>query len=387
MSDYDVLSPRFFGAWIGLVVFVLVFKTSTPGVLGQEQEKDPDAIEGRQDPYDPIIDLRKVEYIASSATTKKKAIRFTFNVHADVPKGAKINFELEYNALPFENINFVLEGQKRRGLVFEWSPKKALAIDQYYLRVRMHLNDQTPAVKKSIERKPRKFPKALEPWPWLYFNNPVKIGTEADLLAQKNAMCDLYGKYMDRLVANFAEFQKTVDKVKAGQEAANGTKLDEKKFEKIIVAWRNKQGKLQQEIQDLVIDKPVFASNSPTAYRYLTDLGRMVSKSALRSQKEVTDQYGVAEIRPKKVHRYFNGVYRYAAGKKQLNDTLGRIENIVCAHLLVEEDAEGDPAAKDGAKKDDPKKGDAKKGDPKKGGAKKSATKKGSSKKKSSKKK
>ncbi len=343
----------------------------------------------KEEPYEPVIDLRKVVYIpAASAKSKKRTLRFTFNVAADVPKGAKINFELQYNALPFDSTNYVLVGQKRRGVVFDWSPRKKLAVDEYYLRVRMHLADQTPVVRKAIGRKPRRFPKEHEPWPWLFFNMPVKVGTKAELVEQQNAICDLYAKYVDQLVTNYAEVMEMTDKVKAGKEAVNGASLDEKKFEKLIVAWRNKQGKLQQEIQDLVNENPVFAMKSPTAYRHLNDLARMVSKAGLKSQLAVTKQYGVAQIRPKKVHVFFNGSFQWAAGKEALNNKLETIENLICAHLLPAEGAEGDAAAQ-GASKEGAK-GGKKKDDPKAGGAKnsaKGAAKKTSSKKKSSSKK
>ncbi len=371
MSSHDAARR----VWIGLLVCSLAaFSPAAPPVSAgpTTEDEDADAIAGRQDPYDPIIDLRKVEYIPESAAkSKKRTLRFTFNVAPDVPKDAKINFELEYKALPFESTNFVLEGQNRRGLVLEWSPKKELAIDEYFLRVRMFLNDQTPAVRKAIEQKPAKFPKEFEPWPWLYFDTPVKVGTEAELLEQKNAICDLYGKYMDRLVANYSEFQEAMDKVAAGEAAVNGTSLDQAKFEKIVVDWREKQGKLQEEIQNLVIDNPVVAATSETAYRYLSDLGCMVSKAGHQRQKAVTDKYGVAEIRPKKVNPFFNPSYRYAAGKEALNKQLERIETIVCAHLL--EETEGDAAAQDGSKagaKKDGEKDGAKKDGAKEDGAK-----------------
>ncbi len=378
MSDHVVLSHRFSIFWIGLLVTSLVIGPPTPGLVGQEPDEDADS----EEPYEPVIDLRKVVYIpAASAKSKKRTLRFTFNVAADVPKGAKINFELQYNALPFDNTNYVLEGQKRRGVVFDWSPRKKLAVDEYHLRVRMHLADQTPVVRKAIGRKPRRFPKDHEPWPWLFFDMPVKVGTQAELVEQQNAICDLYAKYVDQLVGNYAEVMEMTDKVKAGEEAVNGASLDEKKFEKLIVAWRNKQGKLQQQIQDMVITHPVFATLSPTAYTHLNNLGRMVSKAGANSQKEVTTQYGVAEIRPKKVHRYFNSFYKWKIGKTQLEGTLEKIERLACAHLLPPEGAEGaEGAAAQGASKDG-----AKKDDPKAGGAKKSA--KGTTKKKSSSKK
>ena len=115
MSDHVVLPHRFSGFWIGLLVTSLVFGPPTPGLAGQEQDEDDEG----QDPYDALVELRKVDYIPASAKNKKKTLRFTFNVAADVPKGAKLNFELQYRALPFDNTNFVLKGQKRRGLVFE----------------------------------------------------------------------------------------------------------------------------------------------------------------------------------------------------------------------------------------------------------------------------
>lgn len=307
---------------------------------------DAPAPKKKGDPYEQICKLVKAQYIAPKKSGGAQALRLTIDVHPDVPKGAKLNLELEYEGLPVPNpYEFLLKDNRRKGVVINWKLKDRLAIDEYRLIARMPMRPQTPTVKKKIRKLTKKFPPKFEPWKYYFFSKPITIGTKAELAFERQQTCDTYNAIVDKLVSSMIELNKQTGEVKDGKKLVSGGVLDQAKFTALVAAWRKKQGEVQKEIRNFPETQAAAFQKTKTAYQYLTQLGQMVSKSSWVRQQEIAKQYNVPLANPPS-HPEFNRGYRFLVNRAELNKKLDRITELVCpAPPVAEPPAAAKPAS------------------------------------------
>jgi hypothetical protein len=334
-------------------------------------KKPEDAPVTRED-YDQYVFLSKASYLPAKTKTGKQSLELTFDVSPDVPRGTKINFELEYLGAPAANVDYTLASEKRKGLTFTWELDRKLVLDEHFLRTRIYVEEQTPAV-RALFAKSQKLPEKHTPFPWYYMRQPIRIGTAEELKVEKRDIYETYSSFIGRLVKTKQEFEQMMLEVKEGKKLVKGDALDVAAFTEAVVEWRKKQGELQKEVADFPVTYQSFYQKSQKAHQLLSDVGKMVSKAAVRLQKEITTQYGVADINPP-AHASFNSTYRFRVDSDALNEKLDQIDELVpspeAAPAEAAAGAEGTAAEKAESGKGDGSKGgkaDGSKGDGGKG--------------------
>lgn len=343
---------------ISSVISAFLIFLGTGYLFSQEDEEPQEKPEKPRETGDtvPYVEFVELKYTSAAAPTKSEGaaptISLKFNLATEVPKGAKIYFELEYNALSIEESEYTLKDENRRNLVFAWKPKQRLAVGEYYLRTRMTLKDQAPAVQKALKQSEKRFPPKNDPWSVYYPNQVLEVGGAAEEAAEKKAICETYKAFIEKLLDNMTEFKEKTDKVTAGKELVNGSALDVEKFKAFLIEWREKQGKTQKEINDFQIKEPALFQKSITAYANLRELGQMVSKRSFQIQNELTDKYKAERLNPKETHQFFNRNTKYKADADNLNRKVSAIEKLVCPEEADEEPEGSDEAGGDGKKKD-----------------------------------
>jgi len=315
------------------------------------------AQEGQKATHAQLVELVGSKYIPPKGADGQQILELKLNVHPDVPTGAKLNFELEYQSLPVKGASdFVLKDKRRKGVLFVWKQQSRVPADTYYLRVRMYLVDQSPEVREELLKKTKSFPPEADPWSLYFFKQPIQVGTEEEVLAEKLAACTAYEDLCYALVDQMGVFVKLADAVKAGEKAVQGGQLDVPKFTELLVAWRKEQGELQKAILRFPEDHLAFFQKFRTAHLNLQQLGKMVSKHSWTLQNGVTKQYGAVTINPVS-HPNFDRGFRFRVSSQHLTDKLNQILDLVCPPPLEEAvEPEAEPA--EAAKK--PKKGSKK---------------------------
>jgi hypothetical protein len=316
------------------------------------EEPDPDHPEekGRgpnTEGWEPYVEILESSHTPPAKAGDKPAVQVKFNLSPDVPKGSRVNFEFEFNGLEFENVDYVLKDENRRGLTLVWRPAKRLGVGEYFIRTRLHPDQQTPAIQKVLAQNEKRFPSKNAPWMWYYFEKPIMIGSPADEAAEKEALCQAYTDMVDKLVANMVEFVDKMEEVKAGKALVNGKTLDVAKLKEYVAEWRKKQGGVQQEIVEFPEKEQALFQQSITTYQNLRELGRMVSKRSRDLLKEVTEQYKVQETINPPGHQHFDLSYRFKVNLDEMNRRMDIIAQQVCPKEKEEEPEGGEAAAGD----------------------------------------
>ena len=308
----------------------------------EEAPVDDDDPKGRgpnTEGWEPYLELLETKHNPPAKEGDKPTVLIKFNLSPDIPKGTKVNFEFEYVGTEFENVDYVLKDENRKGLSLTWKPTKRLGTGEYIIRTRLHLDQQTPAIQKTIGQNEKRFPAKNAPWMYYYFDKPIKIGSPEDEAAEKEAVCKAYTEFVDKLVANMVEFVDKMEEVKAGKEFVNGKALDVAKVKGFVETWRKKQGETQQEIAEFPEKEQALFQRSLTTYQNLRELGRMVSKRSVQVLKEVTDQYKVQEKINPPGHQFFDFSFKYKVTPDQMNNRMQIISEQVCPK--EKEEAEG----------------------------------------------
>ena len=306
--------------------------------------------------YKSYMELISSEYVAA-AKGGKQTLKLKLNFSADLPLGTKIQMDLVHNGLPLigETIFYTLKTSKRKGVIYDLVPKKALGVDNYYLRVQIDLEEQTGAVGKAFKGKTKIFPPRANPLVWLYGqeNYAIKVGTEEEREAQANLTCTVYDDFINELVGNWNDFKSTLDAVKEGKKYSTAGVVDRKGLELYIRKWRRKMGTTQKAVLiDFPSASPAVHSKSLTAHANLLRLGRMVAKRSVSYQREFEKEAKIQAINPRlntkdkadAVLRFFDAGFRYRVSKESLNRTMDNIYRLVCPEEEEEEKAEAAPA-------------------------------------------
>jgi hypothetical protein len=334
-----------------LTYFLLAVFSCSPGVSQEDPNEDV--------AYRPYLELVGSEY-AAAPKGGKQTLKLKLNFSADLPLGTKIQMDLVHNGLPLigETIFFDFKTAKRKGFIYEWTPKKNLGVDNYYLRVQVDLLSQVAKVRREFATKAKIFPPKANPLVWLYGQEKyaIKVGTEAELQAQQERMCTVYDDFINELAGNWNDLKKSLDGVREGKKFSNAGAVDRKALENFIREWRRKQGTTQKGIlRDFPEKWPAVHSKSLTAHANLLRLGRMVSKRSVGYQHDLEKELQLERINPRlnprdkedAVLQFFDYGYRYKVSKDSLNRTMDNIYRLVCPEEEEEESGTA-PAEKEG---------------------------------------
>ena len=91
--------------WMAMVAFLAASPSFLPADL-----PGGGSVFGRED-YPPLVELRKISYESKEG---KQTVHIVMNLHADVPKGTKLIFELHYLAQPYVAKTFQLKDENRK---------------------------------------------------------------------------------------------------------------------------------------------------------------------------------------------------------------------------------------------------------------------------------
>ncbi len=334
-----------------LACFLLAIFSCSPAISQDDPNEDVQ--------YKPYMELVGSEYVAA-AKGGKQTLKLKLDFSADLPLGTRIQMDLVHNGLPLigETVFMDFKTSKRKGVIYEWAPKKSLGVDNYYLRVQVDLLSQVAKVRREFALKEKIFPPKANPLVWLYGQEKyaIKVGTEAELQAQQEIMCTVYDDFINELADNWNDLKKTLDSVREGKKYSNGGVVDQKGLEKFIRQWRRKQGGTQKGIlRDFPEKWPAVHSKSLTAHANLLRLGRMVSKRSVGYQRDLEKELQLPRINPRlntkdkedRVLQFFDYGYRYKVSKDSLNRTMDNIYRLVCPEE-EEEEAGTDPADGEG---------------------------------------
>jgi hypothetical protein len=256
-----------------------------------------------------------------------------------------MDFILEHQAEEVASAVYTLKDEIRTNLTFTLKPNDKLTVDEYFLRTRMALGEQTAEVKKLFAAKAKRFPPDADPWTWFYVEKPIAVGTEEEGIAENAARCEAFRGFLDRLATNLGELTESLEKVKKGEDCVQNGKLDVEKFTKLVVDWRKKQGEIQKEIGGFPDKEPALWRKAKAAHYQLVQAGQMVSKRSIQLQKEVTDKYSVPVINPDSHPAFSQGSVRGSPTPARLNLSVKEILEKVCPPE-EEEAAEPEEAGK-----------------------------------------
>lgn len=360
----------------GFAMFLGVFLGVTPtGVAVQEKEKeekaketeelDPDEVE--EPAFPPYIDLVRSEYLPAKDAKGKQRLRLRLTLTDSVPVGSRINFELQYTGLTVEETVFELKNRRRKGIVFEWRPKKPLAPEKFALFTLLRLEEQTLEVQKAIRARPKAFPLDRNPWALYFFEDEdlIDVGTEEEKEAFKGKICATYDGLIAELGANNDEAVETYEDVLSGKKFARRNSVDTKALNAFARKWQLKQSVTQKKILLMPDTHTAIHQKSLTAHQNLARLGLMVSRRIVKLEKQIETKFGVTiQVVPqgKKDEdlRYFQSSWRYSTTKKALINMVEKIYQLTCPE--EEEEEAGGAKSSDGGKSGGGKKGSSKTG-------------------------
>src|SRR5258705_13802658 len=99
--------------------------------------------------HDKMVEIVKVEALPSK-TPKRQTLSITFNLIPDLPKGVKVEFELQCQSIKVgDPLIYTLENETRKNIRMTWTPKDRLIVDKYVLVTRIPLAEQTPETRKT----------------------------------------------------------------------------------------------------------------------------------------------------------------------------------------------------------------------------------------------
>jgi hypothetical protein len=295
--------------------------------------------------HERVVDILKMQPVKDK--DGHQAIQIQFNLHPQVPKNAKVEFELQYQALEFDFYHYILKDENRKNLKIEWKPKYRLPVDTYFVRTRMPLVLQDAAVAKEIEKRDKVFPKDSEPWSWNYPDLPIEIGTKEDLEAELKAVKDYFKAQTDKLVESSNAFMDEIESLEKGDKYVKGGKVDTVELGKFVEDWMKKHGEIQQAVAEYEKKELGLFLKHQAAHFELQLLGRMMARRCYnRALVAALDKRKVALADLKlKGSPSFDINYRGSVTPAELQRKLERIFEL--AGLAESEDAGAGAAADD----------------------------------------
>lgn len=334
---------------------ILAIAVLTLGGAARAPAQEPDPGEGDEEKgrpanveYEPLVKPLEIKYIAPKEGTEKQTISVKLEPAPELPRGAKLTLELEQFNFPLEPpelYEITLDGPGGKEVSVLWNLKEKRMTGKYHLRTHLYLAKQSAVVQRAVKANPKRFPPMHEPWSSFFLDFPINIGSSQEESEETKEACAAYDNMVVRGIELMNEFIEKADAIKAGEELVKDGKLDAKGYEDFLVDWRERQAAYQTDIVKFSEDAISMVMKRPQAIRDLMDFGRMISKRSTLVQTEVTEQYKVAEIKPKSP-RSFDARYRQRVDLEALKDRIERIhKDLDCP----EEPAAGDADAEAGA--------------------------------------
>lgn len=323
--------------FLPLLVMAL-FQSSSICIAVPEEDDDEEVN------YDKIVDITGIDLQSSSP--RRKVIEISFNLHPQIPSGATIEFELEYQALPFDHAQFTLKDEKRRNLKLSWTPKHHLPVDTYFVRTRMPLDAQTAKVVAELTKRQKIFPPDSAPWSWHYPEFPVKVGSPEDQAAETAAVRSYFKTQAGRILALYKDFKAVTTALEEGKDYVSGTKVDTPKLSSFVNKWMSEFGTLQRELKDYELREPGLYRKMALAHFNLAQLAQMVGRKCYKQDLGAAlEKYkmNVADLRLKG-DRNFDPNWRYRVKPESLNAKYGRIRDLTGFDRPVEEGKKDDKA-------------------------------------------
>ncbi len=359
-------SSRFVcAALCGLLMFGVASQTEGQGKAKAKKKKDRKALS--YDGYEPLIDLQGVKQIARTGRGRT-TIEITFHLSKSLPAGAKIDFNLvNRGALVDGGVKeYEVAGAQKRNLTLEWTPRGNLdpsidpEIDAYYVKVELDPKKQNAAVKRQISKA---YKTKDAPWPFTFRDTPLLVGSREELDKLVKEACDVYGKFIDRLINNYKDFSKIMAEVEPDEESEEAVDVDLRKLRRKVLDWRTSQAKVQNDILKLQMNRQQLLRNTSEAFIELLKLGRMVSKTCVERQEAFMKSLEEEDFkfdgrREKAKLEGFDAGYADPVDRAALNRVVSAILASACPETKKEDTAKK-PATK-------PSDGDAQKGDAKK---------------------
>jgi len=213
-----------------------------------------------------------------------------------LPLGTKVDFLLTCRSQTIKTFTEAVPGNKRIDADFVVKNVHP-GPDKYMFRTVINLKKQTSAVRKEIEKNPKLFPPAGNPWTEFHFENQFKIGSPEEIAASVAEMRNWF-------ISRYTELAKLDGKISAevkGIEAGTSTEyldssgaFEEKKwrmwFDKKVV---DRLIEFQAEIKKSFVD-PKF-----TAHRLvLAHLSELTNSVAWRAIDKSADLYRSQKLKP-----------------------------------------------------------------------------------------
>ncbi|MBI4586486.1 MAG: hypothetical protein HY717_20945 [Planctomycetes bacterium] len=243
--------------------------------------------------YGKIVELLTLKAAPAKDNPKLTTIEIVFNLSPDLPKDVKMEFELEYQSEELEKAYFQLKDENRKNLKLSFTPKTRLAVDEYFLRTRVRLDQQAEAVKEAILKKEKVFPPDQEPWPMYYPDKPIKVGSKKDKEAEDQEVKEYFQRSCDALMELSNEFMEAMEAMDKGEKFVSEKKIDQKPLVDFILGWMKKMGEQQAALENYAKAEPALVRKRPVAYGYLGELGRMIAKRCYRDTlPKILAKYG-----------------------------------------------------------------------------------------------
>lgn len=280
--------------------------------------------------YEPVIKIHEIKAVDKDEKSRRKTIQLLFDVHPKVPKGAKIELELEYLGTTLVNTTYEVKSDIRTKQKFTWDPNIRLPVDSYILMSRMKPEAQPRSVKKALESVTDVFPPDSQPWTWYHADKKLEIGSPEDLAAEEAEIRETYKKWCFALLDMNGEFVDAMDEVIEGKKFVSDGKLEEDELKDWVEKWMKKMAEFQMALQEYPDKEPGVYRKTQRLHYETTELSRMVGKRCYRDKlQETLEKYGksVGELKLPAV-KGFDPNYRYAVSPKFMQaryETIARI--------------------------------------------------------------
>jgi hypothetical protein len=223
-------------------------------------------------PYDRFVEIVKAQAVPAPGAAHRHVVEITFNLVPDLPKGVKIQFELQRQGEQVgDPMFYTLENETRKGLKIAWKPKDRLTTDKYVLVTRIPLADQTPEVRQALSAKPTRFPPDSDPWPFSHVQKEFQVGTAEDEAAEAAEVKKFVEDNVEKLLALNNEGVEELEKHLTG-------KFNQEALKKYLTGWMVRMGQVQREVNDFQLKEPGLFTKHQKLHHELAQLGRMVGK-------------------------------------------------------------------------------------------------------------
>ncbi len=239
-------------------------------------------------PFDPVAEILKVDVAPAPGKAKRHKIDIMFNLAPEAPKGIRLNFRIQREGEtivmkwaggnPIYQSQFTLETEVRKGLKFSLIPDERLVSGEYLLTTESPLLDQTPEVRKVIEGKAQRFPKAGDPWPTSHEKQKFTLGGPEEKAAE---LADMKS-FVEASTEVFLELNN--EAMERYEAAAGEPKTDLVALKKYLEDWMKRMGAAQLKVNRFLEEERGLYALFTKAHAEVQIIGRMIGKRIVRTE-------------------------------------------------------------------------------------------------------